>query len=245
MKKVRILESRVLIRIFFFLLLSACSSNHLAPVTDGWRQPVSIQGWHVVQPGETLYSIAWGYGRDYRELAEINHLTSPDRLRVGQRLSLVPISKQQKRGAQASKQISKPITRKPAHGLTVTYKGSITRWRWPAHGKVINRFGIQNNNGIDIAGKIGDPVYAAAAGTVVYSGNNLRGYGNMLIIKHNAEYLSAYAHNSEILVKEGEQVKAGQQIARMGSNETKQVLLHFEIRRGGKPQNPLNLLPPR
>ena len=115
------------------------------------------------------------------------------------------------------------------------------RWQWPAKGKVLREFSLQEggNKGIDIAGNLGDPVRAVAPGKVVYSGSGLRGYGNLVIIKHSDNYLSAYAYNKRLLVKEGDGVKAGMQIGKMGQNDRGQVLLHFEIRRNGKPVNPL------
>jgi lipoprotein NlpD len=118
-------------------------------------------------------------------------------------------------------------------------------WVWPAKGKIVTGFSESASlKGIDIAGSAGNPVAASAAGKVVYAGTGLRGYGKLIIIKHNAAYLSAYAHNREILVKEGQQVAKGQRIAEMGSTDTDQVKLHFEIRRLGKPMDPLRYLPP-
>ena len=118
-------------------------------------------------------------------------------------------------------------------------------WIWPAKGKVITQFSdTANLKGIDIAGTPGEPVYASAAGRVVYAGSGLRGYGKLIIIKHNATYLSAYAHNQDILVKEGQQVARGQKIADMGNTDANQVKLHFEIRRFGKPMDPEKFLPP-
>ena len=118
-------------------------------------------------------------------------------------------------------------------------------WIWPASGKTIGTFSEGGNKGVDIAGKAGDPVLASAEGKVVYSGEGLRGYGKLVIIKHNATYLSAYAHNQTILVKEGQSVSKGQKIAEMGSSGTDKVKLHFEVRRQGKPVDPLKYLPQR
>jgi lipoprotein NlpD len=118
-------------------------------------------------------------------------------------------------------------------------------WQWPATGKVLSGFSdTANLKGIDIAGTAGQPVVASAAGKVVYAGSGLRGYGKLVIVKHNSTYLSAYAHNSDIVVKEGQQVTRGQKIAEMGSTDSDQVKLHFEIRRLGKPVDPLKYLPP-
>ena len=118
-------------------------------------------------------------------------------------------------------------------------------WTWPAKGKLVGAFSeTANLKGIDIAGTAGEPVVASAPGKVVYAGTGLRGYGKLIIIKHNGIYLSAYAHNREILVKEGQQVARGQKIAEMGNTDADQVKLHFEIRRLGKPMDPLKFLPP-
>lgn len=116
---------------------------------------------------------------------------------------------------------------------------------WPAQGPVIAGFDEVRNKGIDIAGRAGDPVLAAADGQVVYAGAGLRGYGNLVIIKHSATYLTAYAHNQRLLVQEDQRVKQGQKIAEMGSSDADRVKLHFEIRRNGKPVDPVKLLPPR
>jgi lipoprotein NlpD len=124
-----------------------------------------------------------------------------------------------------------------------TVNGGI-EWLWPTQGRVLGGFDdASNSKGLDIAGKAGQPIYAAAAGKVVYSGNGLRGYGNLVIIKHNASYLSAYAHNQKILVQEGQSVTRGQKIALMGNSDADQVKLHFEIRLMGKPVDPLKYLP--
>jgi len=118
-------------------------------------------------------------------------------------------------------------------------------WIWPVNGRVIDKFDEKRNKGIGIAGKEGDPVVASADGQVVYSGSGLRGYGNLVILKHNDDFISAYAHNRQILVKQGQMVKRGQRIAEVGRSDTTQPKLHFEIRRQGKPVDPLAYLPPR
>jgi len=118
-------------------------------------------------------------------------------------------------------------------------------WIWPAGGKLIGTFSEGGNKGVDIAGRAGDPVLAASGGKVVYSGSGLRGYGKLVIVKHNSNYLTAYAHNQNILVKEGQNVSKGQKIAEMGNSDADQVKLHFEVRRQGKPVDPLKHLPPR
>ncbi|MCP5152044.1 MAG: peptidoglycan DD-metalloendopeptidase family protein [Ectothiorhodospiraceae bacterium] len=119
----------------------------------------------------------------------------------------------------------------------------VARWHWPSRGKVVGTFGASGGKGIDISGRLGQPVVAAGDGRVVYSGSGLLGYGKLIIVKHNKRYLSAYAHNHEVLVSEGDIVKGGERIAAMGSTGTQQVKLHFEVRRDGKPVNPLRYLP--
>ncbi|MGN6650678.1 peptidoglycan DD-metalloendopeptidase family protein [Trinickia sp.] len=123
--------------------------------------------------------------------------------------------------------------------------GGDVSFGWPVHGPVINAFDDSTNKGLNIGGKAGDAVKAAAAGRVVYAGNGLRGYGNLIIIKHNATYLTAYAHNRSLMVKEGDAVTKGQQIAEMGNSDADRVMLHFEIRRQGKPVDPMKYLPPQ
>ncbi|MGN6082255.1 peptidoglycan DD-metalloendopeptidase family protein [Trinickia sp.] len=126
----------------------------------------------------------------------------------------------------------------PAAGGEVTFG-------WPVRGPVVNAFDDNTNKGLNIGGKAGEPVKAAAAGRVVYAGNGLRGYGNLIIIKHNATYLTAYAHNRTLMVKEGDAVTKGQEIAQMGDTDADRVMLHFEIRRQGKPVDPMKYLPPQ
>ncbi len=119
------------------------------------------------------------------------------------------------------------------------------RWGWPAQGKILQGFNGTSSKGLDIAGRASDPVLCAAAGRVVYAGNELRGFGNLVIVKHNADYISVYAHNEKLLVKDGDDVKKGQKIALMGSTDAPHVELHFEVRLRGKPIDPMQVLPPR
>jgi len=130
-------------------------------------------------------------------------------------------------------------------GSSATANEEEVEWIWPSHGKIIGTFSEGASKGVDIAGKPGDPVLAAGEGKVVYSGTGLRGYGKLVIVKHNNTYLSAYAHNQNVLVKEGQSVSKGQKIAEMGNTDADQVKLHFEVRRQGKPVDPLKFLPPR
>ncbi|MBI3570468.1 MAG: peptidoglycan DD-metalloendopeptidase family protein [Gammaproteobacteria bacterium] len=213
-----------------------------------------------VRTGDTLYSIAWESGRDYRELAEWNRITSPYVIRPGQVLRLYPPSDSTPGPALRSekKPTSKPEapkardktarkkseTQKPETAPIKPMTAKFGSWSWPADGNVVERFTSNGSNkGIGIAGKKGQAVHAAASGTVVYQGSGLRGYGELIIIKHDADFLSAYAHNNKVLVKEGNVIRRGQKIAEMGDSGTDRVKLHFEIRHRGAPVDPLTYLP--
>lgn len=317
-------------------LLAACASTGPAPVEDrsleprpveraapGTRRPVGSADRYRVERGDTLYSIAFRHGVDYRELAGWNGIGAPYTIYVGQelrvtaptaRVASAPIASTRPADAAPPRSSSPSPSRAPGDApkpsafepvaatpstpppvsapvATATSPrpgqaaastappapvaaapvaqtppvakpepaapaptaepapaaaGEIA-WRWPAEGAVAGTFvaGDQTKQGIDIVGKAGDPVRAAADGTVVYSGNGLVGYGELIIIKHNPSFLSAYGHNRKRLVKEGDKVKSGQGIAEMGSSSATRDSLHFEIRRNGKPGNPLDYLPRR
>jgi lipoprotein NlpD len=214
---------------------------------------------HVVKSGETLYSTAFLYHTTVGKLAALNGFSVQTKLNAGQNIivsegksSAWPSAKPGKTGTGSaagtgkgsSAGSSKPVRTADDTPAPVASRSGIS-WRWPASGKVVRGFSVaeNGNKGIDIAGKRGAPVKAAAAGTVVYAGNALRGYGNLIIIKHSDDYLSAYAHNDSIKVKEQQKVKAGQLIAGMGSTDADRVALHFEIRYRGKSQNPSSYLP--
>lgn len=213
-----------------------------------------------VRTGDTLYSIAWESGRDYRELAEWNRIAPPYVIRPGQVLRLYPPSGSTPRPALRSEQKPAPKpeapmardktarkkseTQKPEAASTKPVAAKFGPWSWPVDGSVVERFTPNGSNkGIGIAGKKGQAVHAAAPGTVVYQGSGLRGYGELIIIKHDADFLSAYAHNEKILVKEGNVIRRGQKIAEMGGSGTDRVKLHFEIRHRGTPVDPLAYLP--
>lgn len=136
-----------------------------------------------------------------------------------------------------------PAAEEPADKTAAPVDDEAVEWSWPAKGKVLANFNDAGSKGVDIAGEQGQPVYAAAPGKVVYSGSGLRGYGKLIIIKHNKTYLSAYAHNSQLLVKEGQAIAKGQKIAEMGNSDTDKVKLHFEIRKLGRPVDPAKYLP--
>lgn len=228
-------------------LLSGCGSRFdLAPVSElsAWTY-AAFKKTHTVRRGETLYAIAFHYDSDYRQLARLNHLRPPYTLRIGQVLTLKGLVKKQGLARRKTKTFSRPIfITKPKiiHSPWVN-RPSALGWLWPANGHVMNSFiPSQGKKGIDIASKKGEKVYAAHAGTVAYSGSGLAGYGNLIIIKHNNEYLTAYGNNARNLVKEGQSVKAKQVIAEIGVIDHKFWGVHFEIRRAGQPVNPLNYL---
>jgi lipoprotein NlpD len=319
------------------LLLGGCASDGPAPVEDlsegagsrvvspaPERKPATPAGdRYRVERGDTLYSIAFRHGVDYRDLATWNGISAPYTIYVGQELrtssaprtsvahappptpraptpsstvaasastaprssasdvakptpfepvaqtppaATAPVAPAPPKSTTASPPIAAtpttPVAATPppaavvetpakappatAPSEPVATNGEVA-WRWPADGQVVGTYaaGDQTRQGIDIAGKAGDSVRAAADGSVVYSGNGLIGYGELIIIKHSPSFLSAYGHNRKRLVKEGDRVKAGQVIAEMGSSSASRDSLHFEIRRNGKPANPVDYLPRR
>jgi len=252
----------------------------------GQREQESRPQFYVIQKGDTLYSIAFEHGLDYREVAEQNNIVNPAAIQIGQQIKLLPpvegvserprmdikplvtstplivlkkdqpkvvklpyseqavaqIEKMQKEPGQPAITVAVMPTLKPAQEGDTGADDSL-EWDMPTNGKVIGVYSESaNRKGVDIAGSKGQPVLASAAGKVVYSGSGLRGYGKLVIIKHNKTYLSAYAHNEQILVKEGQSVSKGQKIAEMGSTDSEQVKLHFEIRKFGKPVDPAKFL---
>lgn len=228
-------------------LLAILALSALACLLGGCASslPVYEARVHVVAPGETLYTIAWRNGLDYRDLARWNHLANPDYLRVGQRLSLVPPAPGRAVRAPAGN-VSAGSSRSPTPTSAAPAAAELA-WRWPTDGPLASRFGAEGAlpNGITITGELGQAVRAAAPGRVVYAGSGLIGYGQLVIIKHNETYLSAYGHNSRLLVHQGQQVAAGEKIAEMGLGPGRLPRLHFEVRRNGSPIDPLPLLPRR
>lgn len=228
--------------------------------------------YHTVRTGETLYSIAFRYGYDYREVAAWNRIGPPYRIYAGQRLLVAPPPRGTApvAGSPTARSTPSPSTKAPTQRTTAVppatrpaptspsantaaravenkasspHQGSV-RWQWPTAGRVKHDYtNTASKKGINIAGVLGQSVYAAAAGDVVYSGSGLVGYGNLVIIKHDDVFLSAYGHNRRLLVKEGEKVKAGQIIAEMGETAKDGAMLHFEIRQEGKPVDPVRYLP--
>lgn len=199
---------------------------------------------HTVARGDTLYSIAWRYGYDYKTLAAWNRIKAPFTIYPGQVIRFKPLKQPRKAATTAKKSRSagKSAAQSRPSGATAG-NAATPRWRWPVRGKLLKSSTPIAKKGISISGRAGRKIVAAAGGVVVYSGSGLRGYGNLIIIKHNNVYLSAYAHNRDLLVKEGQTVKAGQQIATMGVDGKGAPQLHFEIRKHGKPIDPLKHLP--
>lgn len=242
---------RVLYKTFLCLLLLAtlvsCGERYdLAPVAELKWQPFSrYQKTHTVRRGETLYAIAFRYDTDFRQLAVLNHLRPPYSLRIGQVLSLQGISRRPARTARYNqRRVSAPsaVKTQAIYSPAIMMRSS-SGWLWPVSGRVATTFvPDQGKKGINIACKKGERVRAAANGIVAYAGSGLAGYGNLIIIKHNNEYLTAYGNNARNLVSEGQQVKAGQVIADVGIIDRKYWGVHFEIRKMGIPVNPLNYL---
>ncbi|EKS72983.1 MULTISPECIES: peptidoglycan DD-metalloendopeptidase family protein [Caballeronia] len=215
-------------------VLAACGTGPVAP------------GFYRVERGDTVSKIARENRTTIANIKRWNGLANPDAIEVGQVLRIAPPagsastadssgaaatgSAKSEAGAQASPQS------KAGPGVTLV---------WPAQGSVVRSFDGKNSKGIDIANVAGTPVVAAASGNVVYAGNGLRGYGNMLIVKHDDDYLTAYAHNRVLLVKEGQTVQQGQQIAEMGDTDSNRTMLHFEVRYMGRSTDPARYLPPR
>lgn len=230
---------------------------------------------YAVKPGDTLHSIAFAAGTDWQTLATLNRIAAPYTIYPGQLLKLsassVPVTlgmdpdvsaaapaRTVQPPAVAPVQPSQQPVQPPVQPQPTVATPAAPRplppppahpgaWQWPSAGKLVLGYSnaAQPHKGIDIAGNTGDPVVAAKGGTVVYAGNGVRGYGNLLIVKHDALFLSAYAHNSRLLVKEGDVVKGGQQIAEMGDSGTDRTKLHFEVRKQGNPVDPLQVLPRR
>lgn len=253
-----------------FLLLCACAGK--PPVIVERSLSGTSPDVHIVAAGDTLYSISVRYDKDYRDLARINGLDDTYLIRPGQRLRLVgsplpavqrpakPVPQKGTAVARSAPEVPKTTQNvtsvaknQPSVGSAapvVTAQSSASAslaWGWPVKGPVLSRFGAPGlaGKGLDIAGRRGDSVLAASDGTVVYAGSGLVGYGRLLIIRHDDNYISAYAHNDRFLVAEGQRVKLGQAIALMGASGTDREKLHFEIREGGKPVDPLRFLPSR
>ena len=243
---------------------SAVAAPEVKPSLPG-AENAGKAGYYTVKPGDALIRIALDNGQGWRDVAKWNNLENPNRIEVGQVLRVVPpgvdaSAVTAKPIAGASRIESRPLDAKPPVGgasapasastspaapAAATGEEDGLAWSWPVAQGVSAGFDEQRNKGLDFAGKPGDPVLAVADGRVVYAGSGLRGYGNLVIIKHNNTYLTAYAHNRAMLVEQDQVVRKGQRIAEMGSTESDTVKLHFEVRKLGKPVDPAKLLPPR
>lgn len=232
------------------VIIGCSSQSHLAPVSSSAPIKSYRVTTHVVSPGETLYGIAWRYNLDFRALAVANSMSTSTPLRVGQRLSLdttqVVKNSVQKTKPKAAKRavVVKNETQQPKRLSTVSNKVVSSDWSWPLTSAPSNTLVTKSslNKALDIRGRLGDSVIATAAGVVVYAGDGLRGYGNLVIVKHSDQWLSAYGNNRKIVVKEGQTIKAGQQLAELGVDETNNAVLHFEIRKNGAPIDPTSLI---
>ncbi len=226
-------------------------------------------GYYMVKPGDTLIRIALDNGQNWRDLVKWNGLDKPNVIEVGQVLRVAPPGVDPTvvatRPITTAKVDSRPLDSKPASGSSPAASAPASApapvvppapaaardsddepvWGWPVSTSVSAGFDEKSNKGLDFRGKAGEAVLAAADGRVMYAGSGLRGYGNMVIIKHNNSYLTAYAHNQTLLVKEDQAVRKGQKIAEMGSSDADQTMLHFEVRKQGKPIDPAKLLPAR
>ena len=252
---------RIVVLIAIVGLLAACGSSRVYR-EGGARTRVSTPKYGastVVKRGDTLYRIAVNNGISPLDLAMWNNIRAPYTIYPGQRLRLYPESRTRQTASTTTRSATRPGARPPARPATTPARPAPVRsspepaaasnlaWRWPADGQLVGRYvsGEPTKQGIDIAGTGGAPVRAAGDGVVVYSGSGLVGYGELIIVKHDDEWLSAYGHNRSRLVNEGQLVKAGQQIAEMGRTGAARDMLHFEIRHNGKPVDPLLYLPRR
>jgi lipoprotein NlpD len=250
---------------------TAVSRPVMDPNTAAVKQPPGFEnagkvGYYTVKPGETLIRIGLETGQNWKDIAAWNNLAQPNQIEVGQVLRVTPptttvaaaesngvvtrpigsssIASSQVQPGQASSAAAKPAAAATAAEPAAATESGLS-WIWPVPGPVLAGFDELKNKGLDLGGAAGEPVLAAAEGRVVYVGAGLRGYGNLIILKHNNTYLTAYAHNKTLLVKEDQAVRKGQKIAEMGNSDADRVKLHFEVRRQGKPVDPLKYLPPR
>jgi lipoprotein NlpD len=247
-------------------LVTTDASGKPLPGIENYGKP----GYYAVRPGDTIRRIASETGQTWQNIARWNNLDNADLIEVGQVLRVIPPAAgapvaMAPATAEPSSVVTRPVTPQgaivpstavsapaaaasaatPATPPAAASGDEDLGWIWPAHGSLIAGFDEAKNKGLDISGKAGDSVLAAADGRVVYAGAGLRGYGNLIILKHNNTYLTAYAHNQTLLVKEDQSVQKGQKIAEMGNSDADRVKLHFEIRRQGKPVDPSRYLPSR
>jgi lipoprotein NlpD len=253
------------------IVLAGCASQKPAPVVDRKqaqpraKPPASAaakpapaaEGTYVVRKGDTLYGIALEHGADYREVAQWNRLDDPTKIQVGQVLRVAPPEDQSVQVGRAKipeRGEARPLELPPPQGQGRTPppaaekappppQSAAADFIWPARGKVIAGFSEPRRKGIDIDGKLGDPVLAAAAGRVTYTGTGIPGLGKLVVIKHDNGFITVYAHNRDILVKEQQAVKRGQKIAEVGNTDADRPKLHFQIRKGSAAVDPMRYLP--
>lgn len=228
--KVRLLGVAILLA-----LLAACGSPQKAG-----------PGYYRVERGDTLSQIARKHGQTVNELARWNKISNPNEIEVGQLLRVAPEGGASIASGPASP-MSTPSTVKPPIYAQVPDNATSKKISliWPAEGKLARGFNVAGSKGLLITNRAGTPVVAAAAGTVAYAGSALRGYGNLVILKHGNGFMTVYAHNSKILVEEGQSIRTGQRIAEMGDTDSSEVGLYFELRHDGDATNPMRSLPPR
>ena len=233
------------------------------PATLPGAENAGKPGYYTVKPGDTLIRIGLEHGQSWKDIARWSNLENPNAIEVGQVVRVVPPGAAPDEGRPSTPPTTTTASSSPVQGTALPPAGATSTPApppapaaapsadaaglgliWPASGTVIGTFNETTNKGVDIAGKAGDPVVAAAAGKVIYVGE-VRGYGQLIIIQHSKDYLTAYGHNQKLLVKDDQNVKKGQNIAEMGSTDTDRVKLHFELRRQGKPIDPLRYLPKR
>ncbi len=250
------------------LLLTACGASQYVPVHElGYSLSTqsasassvqSAPASYQVRSGDTLFAIAWRFGWDYKKLAKVHAITLPYTIYVGQNLVFseinINLNENNKKILPAvpkpkikPKSVVKKVSNIKTNSLNNNQKmatGSV-KWQWPLNGPVVQKFSSKGviSHGIEVSSRLGNSVKAASSGIIVYAGSGIQGYGNLIVVKHNETFLSAYAYNSRILVTEGAQVNAGQVIAEVGKGPQLDPRLHFEIRKNGKPVNPLQYLP--
>ena len=240
------------------VFIAACGSAQPVPIINKSPDRVIPEAYQV-KSADSIYNIAWAFGVDYTDIAEWTELKPPYNLSPGQ---VVFLQKPEVKTTALSSGVEpdpsvvatslpdnppapepSKTTQNEAAVKPVSFSSNPGKWSWPAEGNLVGKFSPDSgSNGIQIAGERGSPIHATAAGQVVYVGEGLRGYGKLIILKHSESFLSAYAHNKTLEVKEGQVIDARQQIATMGNTATESVKLHFEIRKDGKPVDPLKYL---
>ena len=247
---------KVFLLMFCLAILAGCSgSGVFAPVTN--LSDRGVDGTYRIQPGDTLSSISRETGVSVDRLIALNNISNPSLIRVGQQLRLsdgARVSQTASASAPAAGSMARargevetsPVASAAPSPARVTPAPDASRlgFVWPAQGEIIERFS-STNNGIDISGNVGEPVIASADGKVVFAGDAVRGFGNLVIVDHGGGFITAYAHNEKLMVTKGDTVKRSQQIATLGQSATTSPRLHFEVRQNGKPVDPLRYLPPR